>query len=490
LNPIFADAEPGQALAEVIETMQPEQLPTRLWHTVDIRLVVEFWEGGRLREVPVLSQDLVPAQLFGERIVVRHVPVNWPQDMNLVQEKNPIPRLKTTVLAQHEWLPVLDVGSKKHFKRSFTDAGAINENTVANPMGKAVAERFKGAIKALDDLPTGPLSDAPQKKPERAPQLTAEWIEYEIRTPGQPVRTIRRQIFDVLGPAARATGKPAAPVLTESQRLERGLALLGESEIPLLACQPSPEFVAHSMAEGLLANREVLLDVMQNAASMRPNDLKDKMAKLKPLPSQLYGLALARQEWNRFRGDVYQDRANILSYHKHPGLNSQGQLRITEGVDIVANGIGVRLGSETTPFLMRLEQGVLDTNAEAFVLAQTEITALHENTAEIFAQSERQGIEWVIIHTGNQSAWQSVELPNDVRVRIERDLAEGYVVLVPKKAILMEGRPVVGWWRVDPKTGQTLGINERGWGGDLTEESILLNTPTPLLELSQVSMHA
>jgi hypothetical protein len=52
--------------------------------------------------------------------------------------------------------------------------------------------------------------------------------------------------------------------------------------------------------------------------------------------------ALARHVWSRFRGDVYLDRANILSYDKHPGLNPQGQLRITEGVDIVANDVTVR----------------------------------------------------------------------------------------------------------------------------------------------------
>ena len=44
-----------------------------------------------------------------------------------------------------------------------------------------------------------------------------------------------------------------------------------------------------------------------------------------------------------------------------------------------------------------------------------------------------------MIRTANQSAWQNVVLPHDVRVRIERDLAEGYVALVPKKVILLAG---------------------------------------------------
>jgi hypothetical protein len=73
------------------------------------------------------------------------------------------------------------------------------------------------------------------------------------------------------------------------------------------------------------------------------------------------------------------------------------------------------------------------------------------------------------------SVWQSVELPHDVRARIERDLAEGYVVLVPRKAILMEGQSVVGWWRVDPRNGQTLGIGENGWGLSASETLLLIS---------------
>jgi hypothetical protein len=100
-----------------------------------------------------------------------------------LQEKDPIPRLKTTVLAQHEWLPVLSLGSMNHFKHAFTDAGAIDENPLANPTAKAAGKGYIGAAKALEGLFAGP---------DEAAQLTAEWIDYKIRTPGQPVRTIRR----------------------------------------------------------------------------------------------------------------------------------------------------------------------------------------------------------------------------------------------------------------------------------------------------------
>jgi hypothetical protein len=43
LDPTFAEAEPSRVLAEVKETMQPDQLPNSPWHTVGIR---SWWNSG------------------------------------------------------------------------------------------------------------------------------------------------------------------------------------------------------------------------------------------------------------------------------------------------------------------------------------------------------------------------------------------------------------------------------------------------------------
>src|SRR5207302_2605850 len=50
------------------------------------------------------------------------------------------------------------------------------------------------------------------RHPERPPEavkherteLTAEWLEFVIQAPGRPPQKIRRPIFDLIGPAARA----------------------------------------------------------------------------------------------------------------------------------------------------------------------------------------------------------------------------------------------------------------------------------------------
>jgi hypothetical protein len=84
---------------------------------------------------------------------------------------------------------------------------------------------------------------------------SAEWIEFEIRAPGEPSHSIRREVFDLLGPAARAGSTASAPQISETSRLERGLALMGQTQILAIGNDLSPEFVCHQMALSLLASR-------------------------------------------------------------------------------------------------------------------------------------------------------------------------------------------------------------------------------------------
>ena len=100
LDPTLPERKVGKALAEDQATYQPDELNEDLFHQVTIRLVIERWEDGELPEDKVLEHTLRPSELFGKRIVLRHIPVNWPEDLDLFAEKNPIERLKATVLEE------------------------------------------------------------------------------------------------------------------------------------------------------------------------------------------------------------------------------------------------------------------------------------------------------------------------------------------------------------------------------------------------------
>jgi hypothetical protein len=466
MDPSLPDAEPGQFLTDAHNLIQIDKVDESLWHQVEVRVLIEQWSDGHLAERQALTHIFKPAELLGKSIVLHQYPLNWSNGESLLDGNDPTPRIKTGALAQREWLPVLSVGDNDIAQSSFTDSGDLKEK----PGADATAGAYTGAAGAFGRAFGGGNSQS-TPKPEDASTpsdttlakkyFTAAWIEYEIRSPGQQVRTIRREIFDLLGPASRGKTTAPEPKITEAQRLERALALLGQTEILPLSCQLSPEFVQHLTATGMLANREILLGALRKGDGSTAKDLATEIDKATPLPGPLYALALARRMWSRFRGDIYQDSPNVFSYHVMMRQNQHGELVLCQGFDIVANDVAVPVGSKADPFLVRIEQGVVDTNAEALIMGGC---GKVENTAELFSMGGGKGENWVTIRSQSDPAWQSVELPMDVRARIEKDLATGYVVMVPKKPITVEDRGLIGWWRVNPTTGQTLGMGQRGWG--------------------------
>jgi hypothetical protein len=108
------------------------------------------------------------------------------------------------------------------------------------------------------------------------------------------------------------------------------------------------------------------------------------------------------------------------------------------------------------PFAAAVQQGVADTAAEHQVAGPP---AGCENTTTVFSLAARGGIEAVVIRERADEAWRKVEAPPDVRKRVDENLAAGHVVVLPGRAV--EKR--LGWWRVDPRTGTTVGVMDEGF---------------------------
>jgi hypothetical protein len=350
---------------------------------------------------------------------------------------------------------------------SFDEAGHIDPKPKLDALAKTGAGAAKGAAGAF-----GAFEPPPPPRPATEGRLTAEWIDYEIRAPGRPPLRVRRQLFDLLGPAARGAG-PSQPVaVSDAQAVDRSLSTLGETEILLQPCLLSPSFIAHVAAQGVLANRELIRAAVasEGGRSQLANELIERFI---PPPGPVYGLAFARGQWSPVRGEVFLDRPNVLSYHRQLRRDAAGRLVLCEGFDIVANQVAVRgqgVGQEATARSIRLRQGVADTAAEA-VLASG--CGRLENTSELFAAAGVRGEPWATISPGDHRDLAAFNLPADVRAQVERDLAAGYVVVVPRKAVELDGRKLVAWWRVDPVSGDTLGIGQNGWGSTASERALL-----------------
>jgi hypothetical protein len=475
LDPTMTNAKPGDTVTPVKNTWDPEDLDEDLFHLLFIRIIVERWEKGSLEEETVLEQDLNPSGLVGERIELHHDPLDWPKDEELYNNDQPIQKLKETVMNCKEWIPALIIGSEEIGKQSFTKSGKVNEKPGQQ------AEKQRGGVAG------GLMGAFGRSKPKAEDQsiLTAEWIEFEIRSPGEQIRKIRRPVFDLVGPAKRKSSSVDELRLSDDQIINRNLLMLGTTEILPLACQLSPEFVEHVSAREMLSNMEILISLIEEHEAIENEDILVQLDLLSPLPGPLYNLALTRSSLSKYDKAIFMDSLNVFSLQTYLQEDPSEELAEYQKTDIIRNDLAVLPNSTRDPFSIRMEQGILDTNGE---VEHSIAEIWTENTALLFAESLKQGMEWLVIRDAGDPALQNTQMTADARSCITQDLADGYVVIIPPKPIPINGKPTTAWWRIDPRTGTTLGMGPNGSGQALTQYARNVNLVLQLK--SAISIHA
>lgn len=449
MDPSLPDSRVGQALAEAEAWFDPDDLDEEHLHQVHIRLVIEQWNDGKLYEKSVLEHTLQPYDFFGEQIVVRHYPLDWPLDKDLFEEKDPLQSLKNTLLNQKAWAPTLSIGSEETVGILFDETGELIKKKKKARGISAFQRSFLRASSGKEK----------EEKAKGDSYLTAEWIEYQICSPGKPAFTARREIFDLLGPVQRTKETIPPPAIGEARRMTRCLGILSQIEILILTSSLYGEFIEYLSIENLLHNRDLLLDLLQQLNELEPQEALARMAEITPQPGKVYDFALARSKFVLEDGLVFLDQPNILSCYSGVEQNPQGDLRRYSRLDIVENDVAV-VGHN--PFQIRMKQGVLDTNIEAFLVGPDENA---QNTSAIFARDK----DWLTLKSQEEEAYISLELDPDSLERIRQDLKQGYIILAPKRAFKIDGREWVTWWRINPRTGQTVGVGGHGWGQAIVE---------------------
>jgi hypothetical protein len=405
------------SLTAARETRGLPEIEQTSFHRITLRVIAEFADGGKPTERTVLENTFWPAALLDKSIVLQLWPTHWPQDV--AQDPESPYGLRTTALDQHEWSATLQFGSEVVAQAVFTD----------------------------DDEPT------------------AVWIEYEIHVPGASARKERRAVFDLLGPAARANPPAARFAADDAARLTRSLALMMRTEILPLPCALSPQFVTHVIAQNLQSSGDLLRAISRNQFDLQSESVQKAMDRAPPPVSTLYALALARTAWSRAAADTYIDRPALLTRHRFLKPTEHGVV-YEDATDIVTNELGVDLAVRDA-FPVRMEQGVFDSNAESLLQG----SAATASASAAFATTR----DWLTLTAAEKADVARLNLNTVARARIAADLDAGYTVVVPKEPMRTAAGEYTGWWRVDPRTGDALGILDNGWGASMSEYSVLLN---------------
>ena len=128
-----------------------------------------------------------------------------------------------------------------------------------------------------------------------------------------------------MGAARReSAGTRWAPVAADN--LTWRLALLGRTDVLLLAGRLSADYVALVLARGTLANRQALLELVGRKKGLTRRDAVPRLSQVPPATA-LYLLALLRQTGLPSSRNVYLAKPNIFSYHYCVQQDEQGELR-------------------------------------------------------------------------------------------------------------------------------------------------------------------
>jgi len=438
--------EPGDRLREAEATLA-WGVPEEMEHRVILRLVGAYTGGGETKTETFLTQEIIPRKYPTARLVIAHSPKGGGLDVQKMRDISPEDTGQALLEAARGvkgWIPFLTVDEQ-------TFAG--KEIEVKRSGGTAGGGGGFGGL-------AGAFSKAfNQNKPDT--YLSGEWLELEVRVPGSEPLVHRREIFDLLG------SPDASP--DDLKSAERSLSFLSRAEIHLATAYPDPAYVMALSIDQMIGQKQALLGFLlgDSLGVERFVKLEQENHSISP---RLLSLAQMRHLLNPDQGETFIPSTNIfLEWERFDSRESE--IRFQQILDVVDHSTGVRASGDRSAPSIRQAQGVLDTFLEAAVLSNG---VRPTNTALKFHETE--GESWRVL-TSPEDVASLTGVPDRERRPVREALESGAWAVVPGAVEDQAG--ALTWWKVNPETGETLGMGARGEGSAGTEQAIII-TKGPL----------
>jgi hypothetical protein len=428
LDPSLPRAIPGDAPGAA--SMTHDVLPKVLRHRLSFAIIGETAMGGILREETLLEADAFADELAGLSIGVLNV------------EREGLKAIGANIEAGLEggttYLPCLVLG----------DDVAVGPGVL----------RFGGDPSAD---PFGPVAAATAGPAEGEP--TAEWVQVTITSPGAAPIVVRREIFDRIGPAARAAGAPdlASLPIAELVQLE-----------PATPADYLPALRSHwlTVHNGILGGEAL-------GRALEDTEVERALAK----PVHMYhtvreaaGVALGLPAGAR----MFAARPNLVSMTVGQGVDGDGQLVISPSLDIWHRELeAVPVSDVAQSMPVRVMAGVLAHVTERLMTGDAGDGGPGPTAASVgalFDAAGQRGIEMGIFTDTSQVA--ILPYPPDAKERLREAVEAGWVAIGPVRPVTLGDTERVGWWLVEPSTGSTVDQMDDGRGVVIGGQTVVMRT--------------
>ena len=468
LDPLIADDSAVSRPAPQETFSTPDKVPAELDHSLTLKVVTERWQAGELFEEVALEYALTPRDAArGHSLELDLNPFNrsW-LDEESASDADPLRIADEARL----WQPVLRVDEDEVVTGEWiSQAGTL----VKDPMSWAVDKKMAASTNALAALGRAATEAEP------ATQLTAVWLEYDIRRPGQANRLVRRELCDILGVDRRDQEALGAWAIDEQRQRGRGFALQTNSVALVSIATPQRPALEQAIYRQYTDNRSFHIALVYRAAGWEDERIEASLATAKSYPVDLLAMMTARGLWSRQRDRAYPDEINIWSNHLMWGQGGASAAGVL-ATDIVANHIGALAATGSQARLLRMEEGMLDT----FIEQHLSVDSDGPNAYGRFVGRDPVGSEWRALTLSADTGWPG-ELPVTETARLAAALEDGARVVISDEVAQFEHSRFPYWWQIDPSDGTTLGMGYRGWGAEIAEKVGTHQVPSKVVQAHQ-----
>lgn len=457
-HPAFA-TQPAPEVSALETFTEPS---ADLYHRLRFEVYIEQKIDDTLIVNPIVTgYERTTASMVGRPILYQHQPNNL--------DYTDFTSMADTLAETGVFLPILD---GKVAGNTFDLDGRIFSFALLALDRFGVTELFQSEARQLEQA-LG-LIDAlgdPLPSPEQADDfitLTSQWIEITQISPGGKEVTHVRRAFDRIGAENRAAGR--AVVTDPTPLAELAKSLLTTTTIVVLPNRYNAAYYLDRYAERVLQEIALVEHAASDPESFTvPVDLINQLTAAEDLI-----LNSAFEEGHALNEDVISYRpAAAVALYQQGLVPGRAEETLFERVDMLAaprrtlvvQGAGVALAPDKA-----IREGVWETIAERAPLRFQQ--GVEFNTMVALRQAQARGIPLQVLSPDDIERVASLSHTTETKNNLTAALTAGYVVVVPAASVSDGQR--TGWWRIDPLSGETLGVTTGDHGNASVEYLLLL----------------
>ena len=332
--------------------------------------------------------------------------------------------------------------------QAFNDKGQLIDPMAAGSQAAGVFNTVGGAF---GDVSAALGGD------EQAMQLTRHWLEFAFLSPDGSEHLVKRTLYDI-------------QIDGELDTVSLATKLAAEHTFMISTGEMAGDYALDQILRRIESS-QLVLQAVQERSFFLQKPIQLTVKQLEQVESQWWGHYLlyptfATQHKLGTASQLFSSAPQLVMYSEDPPIG-EGQRRVIDIVRDERRAIQFKDGVLYNAPRDTILAGVWDTAMEGLVLSEAGRSSL--NT---FVALEGVGEDGArVFFPKDASEIAGLGLEKQAQENIQADLARGYAIIVPDISPEM----IKAWWRVDPVTGNTLGMLYTGGGSDFTEALSLIS---------------